>query len=219
MLIFVHVPKTAGSTFKSLISKEFNSKDILVIDSPSWISEELIVNRSNLPGSVTQKPNSNIKFMCGHFKATKALNMYPDATLITWLRNPVERVVSQYYYYLGASYTYGVRTEHRTYDLVTLEDFIKYSSHQNIATSLLDVPLDRFKFIGIKEHFKEELKRFNRVMRFNLNQPTVDYNVNSKKQNINENYSVSEEIRELIRYHNKKDVEMYEECLKKAGYK
>ena len=56
-------------------------------------------------------------------------------------------------------------------------------------------------------------------MGFNLNQPTVDYNVNSKKQNINENYSVSEEIRELIRYHNKKDVEMYEECLKKAGYK
>ena len=48
---------------------------------------------------------------------------------------------------------------------------------------------------------------------------TKDYNINPIKKSTQEGYEVNEDIKELIMRENKKDYELYNECLKIAGYK
>ena len=48
---------------------------------------------------------------------------------------------------------------------------------------------------------------------------TKDYNINPIKKSTQEVYEVNEDIKELIIRENKKDYELYNECLKIAGYK
>lgn len=227
MLIFVHIPKTAGTTFKNLLIPELKLKqdEVIVVESHGWNNHsdrKFINERPGLPGVIPLKPNPTAKLVTGHFKADKFKPIYPDGTYITWLRDPVERLISSYYYYLLLDPSrYGnIAKVHRKYDSVSLEYFATRSYSSNIMSDQLNIPLDNFKFIGISEHFNKEIARYDSIMGTNMSgfKTYNNHNVNPTKTNYQEKYKIPSDLRQKLIELNREDYELYNKCLKIAGY-
>jgi hypothetical protein len=87
MLVFVHIPKTAGTTLHKVISHQYRRKDILIRhDSDGPVSETLVGRTGELP-----------KVVMGHYSVGLHRHV-PGVRYITCLREPVSRLVSHYHY-------------------------------------------------------------------------------------------------------------------------
>jgi hypothetical protein len=102
MLVFVHIPKTAGTTLHKVISHQYRPKDILIRhDSDGPISETLASWMGDPP-----------KVVMGHYSV--GLHQYvPGVRYITCLREPVARLISHYHYASGFPGHYLYDTIHR----------------------------------------------------------------------------------------------------------
>lgn len=90
-VIFLHIPKTGGSTIRQLIGRQYPVKQTIVLNRGNWRTNALAVSER-----VSQTPDP--KLLIGHFRfGVHAYLPDPDAwTYITVLRHPIRRVLSQY---------------------------------------------------------------------------------------------------------------------------
>lgn len=91
--IFMHIPKTGGSTFHSILGKYYPKNKIQNIFGVHKSSPEII--------ALEKRPREeleSIRLLKGHL--TFGIHRYLPQTCeyITLLRDPVERVISQFYY-------------------------------------------------------------------------------------------------------------------------
>lgn len=90
MLVFVHIPKTAGTTLHKVISHQYRRGDILIRhDSDGPVSETLAGRAGELP-----------KVVMGHYSVGLHRHV-PGVRYITCMREPVSRLVSHYHYASG----------------------------------------------------------------------------------------------------------------------
>ena len=84
---FLHIPKTAGTTFTALLKKKFpaNTSFTLVAD---VYQNKIIFN------NLTQDVRDNIHLFIGHAPLKTGIEKADDAITLTFLRNPVNRVQS-----------------------------------------------------------------------------------------------------------------------------
>lgn len=225
MLIFVHIPKTAGTTFKHLLGNAgIKPNEVIIVNSDEFNIKHN--NRCGLPGSVSVNPGSSIKIITGHFSATRILSILPpnsnNIELISWVRNPIQRMISNYHYYLKGGTYFGERSlSSRKYDIIDIKTYCTHVDKNNTLSQFIDIPIEKFKFIGISEHFEKELIRFKAVTGLDLNPKQteiVNCNINPEKKNAYEDYIVDKDLeKEFIKY-NLEDYELYNKCLQNAGY-
>lgn len=88
MLVFVHIPKTAGTTLHKVISHQYPRRDILIRhDSDGPKAETLAAWRGDQPPQVVM----------GHHSV--GLHLYQSGVrYLTCLRDPVGRLISHYHY-------------------------------------------------------------------------------------------------------------------------
>ncbi len=91
LFIFQHIPKTAGSTMHTLLDKRFDNR--LGIFASSHDDEEALRLR-NLPEAERQA----IDVLKGHMPFGLHRYMPRPAQYFTILRDPVKRIISQYFY-------------------------------------------------------------------------------------------------------------------------
>jgi hypothetical protein len=89
LLIFLHLPKTAGSTLAKVIRRQYGANSCLELYGSSS-GQEITV----LPG----KEFSQVRVVIGHFHFGVHRFLSSPANYLTVLRDPVERVISHYYY-------------------------------------------------------------------------------------------------------------------------
>ena len=90
MLIFMHIPKTAGLSFLQILSAQYPLEDILDIRGLSgW-------DRFN---SLDNQQISKFKVLTGHLSYAQLDRCPKERQIITFLRNPTDRVISLYNYY------------------------------------------------------------------------------------------------------------------------
>lgn len=222
MFISLHTPKTAGSSFKRILRSYFG--DSLLeeyIDFPLHYSKKGRIGaavKSKILFNLYRKNNFDrvgIECIHGHFLPLKYTG--PAARgfqYITWLRDPLERICSHYYYW------------HRTYkegkssalhskmikENWTLEEFCFCDELRNIYQQFLwQFPIEKFDFIGITEHFDEDLRYFSEqfLQLEKLDIPTV--NVNTGKHN--NLYQLNENVKDEIRKFHERDYEIYNYAL------
>jgi hypothetical protein len=168
-IVSLHLPKTAGASFgKSLI--DYFGDDLLrdysdkpMSKSPDERNKYALQSSINIANSRL----ANVKCAHGHFLPIKYLLVSTgsnDIKFITWMRDPVDRMISHYNFW-QRSYDPNTSMPHHKKVIEeewTLEQFCLSPQFRNLYSQYLwAFPLRYFDFIGITEHFEEDLAYFS----------------------------------------------------------
>jgi hypothetical protein len=170
VLVSLHLPKTAGTSFLLALEAHFG--------------ERLLQDYGDSPiNKVTARRNSHALYACalnifshnklagvecihGHFLPLKyrCLAGAPTKQFVTWMRDPLERLVSHYHYWQRSFDAENSGELHRRVveEQWTLERFCLGPELQNIYSKFLwGFPLSQFSFIGITEHYESDIRYFS----------------------------------------------------------
>jgi hypothetical protein len=203
MIVSVHVPKCAGTSFRNIL-------DVIFGDG-IWHNYGTIFTRDQ---AVAQSIPARARAIHGHFIADAFDDLFPKRRLITWVRDPVERVVSNYYHCLRAPDMRDdcCRIVHE--QRLGLLEFADLDWMKNLSTRYLaNKPVADFAFVGIAERFDKSIEVFSRNMGFRRVMGVPRLNVNPKR--LEATYGLSREERSFILERNGKDLAWYEQaCLR-----
>jgi len=146
----------------------------------------------------------------GHFLPLKylLLSVRTDIEFITWLREPVERLLSHYYYWQRVYDPLTAPSLHRRVveEEWSLERFCLSPELRNLYGQFFwGFPLENFDFIGITEFFEEDLRYFSRTY-LNTTLEAHSENVGEKQGG---KYLVEEGLRARIEEYHTHDVALY----------
>jgi len=218
MLISVHLPKTAGSSFGLILKKEYEGKILLDYgDRP--INTTVVTRHQKALADAQANRNRDfgeIQCIDGHFMPTKyfPLKQSGKAKFICWLREPLARMVSHYNFWLR-NYDGGIGKGDLHCKVVedkwSLEHFCFSDEMRNFyAQFLWNFPLDLFDFIGITERFDEDLQVFGRIFLKKENLETARANIAPLVHPI---WSPSQEFRSRFEEFHAEDYRMYREAV------
>ena len=202
-LISLHIPKTAGSTLLRYIRNQYTEHSILEFYD-DWRD--------------VQYANNDVQVFHGHIHNVQSyFNENPNAKKITWLREPMLRLISQYYYWKTLPKKIknhkNLTLDEEVYNGLSFEEYLDHSECSNIYTKhwLNDVDMEMFDFVGITEKFDTDVHRMVDV----LNWSPIEHSMEDNK-NKYDGYSdiVSEllrnkEIVDKIKRNNDRDYELY----------
>lgn len=228
-VIFLHIPKAAGSTLSSVIQRQYEPGDTFRID--GFHIRESIDEFKKIPEAKKEK----IRFLSGHMFFGLHEFLPQASTYITMLRNPVDRVISHYYHVIRHS-------NHYLYQEVTsrnmnLKDYVSSGisaeldngqtrdisgegivqkpfpdtgiSFGQCSTEMLERAKrnlrEHFAVVGLAERFDESLILLKRT--FGWGTPCY------VKSNVGENHphkrDISKDELKLIEKYNELDIELY----------
>lgn len=205
MIIGTHIPKTGGTSFFDFLQQVFGRTlyhDLSHLEPRGWQPRQLLarlLGRAGVPFGT--------RCIFGHFRATKYQPHFPRARHFTWLRDPVERVVSQYHYQLRQA-----NKPDATFSLepMRLGRFARLPDMRDNQSAYLDAkPLRAFAFVGITEHFDLGLQLFMRV--FDCERAVCIQRANQNPNRSSRRYAISPNARQVIQACNPRDTELYQE--------
>lgn len=221
-IIFLHIPKTGGMSLTRIALENYDSSSVFIIDG-------LRVNESlNELKELSLEQKTKIKFIAGHNYFETHQFIPNKSTYITILREPIERVISSYYYML----TTPDNPFHK--DVVQykfFEDYLgskegkRFKLHDNFQVRLLSgirgvgygecsqEMLEAAKFnlnnsfslVGLTENFDDFLASCQKKLGWK-HIPARKENVNSSRPSKNE---ISEKALRKIAADNIFDIELY----------
>jgi len=202
-VVSVHVPKTAGTTFGNVLQQVYGVEQVFF--DYAWNDPALEI-----------KPE--IRAVHGHFPASKYKDLPSSVKLIAWIRNPVERLISHYFYWQHIPISKRAGSLHRYVieNNIGLIDFAMIPEIKNHISNLyIDIDISNFFFIGIQEHFEEDFNQISELLGF----PKIP--LSNKNPNPLEAY---QQFKESPKYQdtwnkladiNASDMELYQATLKK----
>jgi hypothetical protein len=153
-IIYLHIPKTAGTSFRISAAKYFGNEQVLYDygdDSESTSPALLGASDSELEAHTIVEAARHAKMLSGHFSFTKYKDLFPDLPVVSFFRDPVDRVISEYVHF---------KNHHRYTG--TLEEFYRCDRFQNRQHKCLGgiKPTD-LDFFGLTERYEQSLEMFN----------------------------------------------------------
>ncbi|MGB3404809.1 MAG: sulfotransferase family 2 domain-containing protein [Microcoleaceae cyanobacterium] len=205
-IISVHIPKTAGTAFRHFILEIYGADKVLELydslERKSVISDQDVLTKMTA--------------IHGHFKTSNFRQNFPEAKWIVWLRHPIFRLISQYFYQISRT----KQTKNLEINKVLKQDlgileFAKIPENQNIESLYIDkMNLRDFYFVGIQEFFKDDMTEFKQLMGWS------DFKMNTKNKNSHPEYLERLEailndigLMNELAILNSKDMELYKEAL------
>lgn len=200
-ILFVHVPKTAGTSFRYAAESYYDKEEILrdyasISPITSYDVMEIIYNERDkykFYQKIQQLPRS---FLSGHYPVGKYMSLYRTEDIVSIIREPVSQVLSHYVHHVS---NYGYKKE--------LREFIKDHRFKNIQSRLLaGRNLGMYGFIGLTEEYEETISLFNKYF-------DVDFKVfreNPAKKPVSSISELDEEMILEIKSHTDKDMALYD---------
>jgi Galactose-3-O-sulfotransferase len=215
ILIFLHLPKTAGSTFRRILERQYGSDAVLGLYESTFGDEV---------ARLTPEQMGSTRVLAGHFYFGVHHHLPGPWSYLTFLRDPVERVISHYHFVRR-------QPEHYLYEAasaMSVSEYVRFCGQaepNNDQTRLLagaamasgdgmSAPamlpaakrnLDCLAAVGLTEAFDASLVLMRRV--FGWRRPFyVRQNVRDQRSGIQ---AVTADEREVIGTYNALDVELY----------
>lgn len=198
---FVHIPKTAGTSFRDAIEMDY---EVLAdYGAKSQNTSNVVLDNVYGNGSVyyfklLYKEKKNC-WLCGHIPLQKYIDFVPIQKVVSFVREPIEQVVSHYNHFVSYSDYDG-----------NIEKFVDRPGAFNIQSRTLSaVPISLIGYVGITERFEESLDIIN---------DAFDANFLAQKNNVNQTKSLSTDVlskkqKKLIFEKSSRDYDFYNEAL------
>lgn len=207
-IISVHWPKTAGSTFKEILLQVYGADQVILDYKPKWH------NVLNTP------PEARV--IHGHFSADKYSGYFSDAKRIIWLRHPILRAISLYYYWKSRPLhikekhpdVYKILFTDNLSCLEFIEERKKASKIDNLEKRIKGLRITDFYFVGIQEFFLEDLMEIKAMLSWpEIQVPNVNLNLHPNYQylvlSILNEPATMNKLAEIFR----EDIEIYQTAL------
>jgi hypothetical protein len=206
LIAFVHIPKTAGGTLKSFFADAFGSDSIHNAGN-YLLNAERTVEKATTVGPRTRLTLGHVPY--GLFRP----HLPPDTCYITFLREPVERVVSHWFrHFDGKKGSLPDALESGMPQVTNLMTRF-LCGHLDVLGQLPDSAVDDaknnlegFAFVGFQDRFDESLV----LLQQRLGMPMTAYgqsvHVNSNRPDVD---AIDEATVALIKQHNQLDIELY----------
>lgn len=219
MLISLHLPKTAGSSFLNSLADHYGDRlirdytDLPLHSSPfkrnMYAISESIMNR--------YKDYEDKECVHGHFLPLKYRFQKKNNhnQFVTWMREPSERIASQYFY-MKRNYN-PIKTQAQSLlkkmidEDWSLERFCLGPELKNTYSQFLwGFPLQKFDFIGILEDYENDLNYFSEnILENNLKQ----YNKNANPSIQGKSYYENNNFKKQVQKHHSIDMDLYNKAL------
>jgi hypothetical protein len=196
-IISVHIPKTAGSTFRRVIGQIYKPEEIFDCSMSKHHDESKRQASASDP---------KIKAIHGHFHGDLFDTQFPNAKKVAWVRHPIVRIISHYYYLKSLPEATELDIE-----VMSLLDFAEHS--KNLISKYIN-NLDSYLFVGIQEFFQEDLDELKLILGWGKT------HINNENQNKFTGYHEychnilsDDQIVNQIASYNQEDLDLYEYLL------
>lgn len=213
------MPKCGGSSFRELLEKKFKileDNEYPIHKTPEkraqyakrgakWVSRaDTYLNRYYFTECVH-----------GHFLPYKYSHFYgrDDTLFVTWLRDPIQRLGSHYYFWQRTYQPFRSKPLHKRVikEEWSLEKFALSEEIRNIYDLYLwKFPLEQFDFVGITEHSEEDMNYFGKRY---LDMDTVPIPKENVNPNNNRTYFEDQDLIERVKKFHARDYEIYNQAL------
>jgi hypothetical protein len=224
-LTFLHLPRTGGTAItRDILFRNFRHGHWCHVN---YGADMQVLSGAHDPLSWTERKREKVSLLAGHMPFGFAANFPGISEYVTIVREPIARVVSDYYFCRQNP----TNPAHAFATTLPLVEFVArgYGSSQNCYAQwlsnaafgakfrdedkMLDAALknvSQFSFIGITEQSDLSIERI--CNRYDLAiYPVTEVNKNASTP---EERSISEEEIQAVRGHNLLDIAIYDVCLK-----
>jgi hypothetical protein len=210
MIVSVHIPKTAGSSFRADLLDVYGPR--LLLDYGDWpevstpeADARHAASRAHVLARVASGPE-DYAAIHGHFLVSKYLDVFPVTALVAMVRDPYQHAVSSYEHALrqGPSEHPGLQRFQR--DGMTLTESIAVvPNHQSLF--LRGVPIEEYAVIGVTEWYERSVALFSTMFGVTMRRTPARHNVNPAKAE--GPYPISAEVRAAVDRHRAEDLALY----------
>lgn len=210
IVVFLHIPKTGGITMRRLLDRQYTKERVF-----RYPPDEPIRSIRKLSPSQLKK----IKCVYGHFRYGVHRHFSGKATYITMVRDPLERILSMYYFVRS-------RPKNKLYHKVRHMNFSQFvtsrdpriqlalHNHQTRMISgkrepdlqkALENIKKHFAVVGVTEMYPESVI----MMKKDLGWKDINYTKENVTKSRPKQLHVPADILRLIRQNNKLDYKLY----------
>ena len=159
-LIYLHFPKAAGTALVQSLRNHYGDAAMMPDYSHappgSWLDDPPVVRPA-------------VRAVFGHFHAER-YNAYPSAFRFTFVREPVDNLISIYFFWRTYPPSGYAAHERFLAEKPTILEFAEYPEMRYLASSCYfgGFDMERFDFIGFYERRVEDLSKLSMQLGFEL---------------------------------------------------
>lgn len=162
-LLFIHIPKTAGTSFRFAAKQYYGEKSVFFDYAPESIETSSEIMRTiygqkdyfELYKQLIKRPSS---FLSGHFPTNKYMMLYDVTNIVSFVRDPLKQIVSHYNHHV----------KHLDYRK-PLSKFVEDQRFQNLQSRMLSHrDIGMYGFLGITEQYDKSIEIFNTIYHTNF---------------------------------------------------
>jgi hypothetical protein len=204
-ILFIHTPKTAGTSFRRAALVSRNIKHVLCDYGKDNATTTPAINTVQYYSSDERSIEFILKeyknyILTGHFSADRYKMFFYPYEIGIFIREPVDRVLSNYYH------------KKRKGDFSdSLEAFIQTNAASNLQLKQFgDLAPEYFGFIGVSDRYDESIALINAL--YSIDLKVLKLNSNPSKKSTG--YEVQDDIRRKICDSNNEEIELYKSAEK-----
>lgn len=217
-LISIHIPKTGGRSVRRVLKKVYGDSLYLRHEEKDY------ANRGRSAQPLEPDFPDHIRALHVHLGVSQLMPVIEayNPKVITWLRDPVERVISNYFFLMKRADEKIAKGRQLDNAGISLMEYVRHPRKDNkIAKFLEGMELKDFYFIGLLEKLEEDVAELSKMMGWKKKVRTFHTNDNTDYKNNNElptrYHEITNSMRQEIAEINREDVELYEEVKRIRG--
>jgi hypothetical protein len=219
-LLSVHIPKTGGRSFGEVLKREYGDATDLRQRRSDFFPDGRF---GELKLDVFP---SHIRCIHSHLSVRQLMPLIDKYSpkVITWLRDPVERIISNYYFFMQRIREGNANEKQMRKRDYTFMEYATEGRKSNRMSEILEgLELKDFFFIGILENFDADLKELSAKMGWSYSGVPIHKNSNYDFKMNNDCATQYKDIDKFMRFDleqlNHRDVELYNEVKAMRGIK
>ena len=155
-LISIHIPKTGGTSFLNILCQVYRPETVFHFHKSNFADKSLPEVEQF---KARLKADWRIIHSHYHYKEISDLIRYDRTKVIAWLRDPVERVISDYSHFIKRRMNLP---EDEDIGLRRNEPILKFARlpecRNRMSKFLSGRPIDQYFFLGISEFYDEDIR-------------------------------------------------------------